>query len=693
MVGTSEQLLKQDQIDLVFSSIEDIYRINSEFLSELEQRILHEESETERDILADLFLVKIPDFATYYTPYVHNHQESIMLLRQLDKKSTWTAFLQSVKDKGEIGKLDISSYLILPVQRIPRYELLLKDLSKWTTEDHNDFKDLKQTIKEICDITTSVNASMRKHEDLKKLVEIEKNISGYNGSIAVPDRLLIKEGPLWKVCRKIPKKRYFYLFSDLLIYTSLPNQLNEQKFKRQYSLREGKTKIRDLKDTGELKNAFQIVGSDKSFSVYTDTIEEKQSWMRAFHNLLSSSSSIQVKQVSPTEQFSIEAEEAPVWIPDSKTKFCMLCGLYFTVVRRRHHCRNCGKVICGACSDYKRKLSYSEGKELRVCRICYNFLQLKDDPKDNTTTTPVSPTPSSPSSRNHASISKKTVNRSLLEGSGSDSIIQMAPIEQKELKDTLSKLQLKKQMSSTSISTATSTSTTSNSPNRSILSKNASFIGVSSAGNPNTSNSNGNSNGNSTSETSPIIAPKKTGSLLSPGTSNSFINVNPMAIKSNKLSTSTPVFPRSSIPNNEAPPNKHPINTPPTTNTTSTTPSTNGNFIPGLKKSTTVIISKQDIPQRPSKPPPTLSKTDDKDTSSSSSNTVDISRRNSSADSITKVRPTPPPRVSSTLSIGSQKVAPPGNTTTTSVDGSGSINNRPPRPSRPTPVQSVFQSQ
>ena len=35
---------------------------------------------------------------------------------------------------------------------------------------------------------------------------------------------------------------------------------------------------------------------------------------------------------------------APEWVPDKDAKACMNCGLKFTVVKRRHHCRACGKV-------------------------------------------------------------------------------------------------------------------------------------------------------------------------------------------------------------------------------------------------------------------------------------------------------------------------------------------------------------
>lgn len=41
-------------------------------------------------------------------------------------------------------------------------------------------------------------------------------------------------------------------------------------------------------------------------------------------------------------------QEPPAWVPDQQAPRCMACGAAFTMVRRRHHCRNCGKVrMCG----------------------------------------------------------------------------------------------------------------------------------------------------------------------------------------------------------------------------------------------------------------------------------------------------------------------------------------------------------
>jgi hypothetical protein len=46
----------------------------------------------------------------------------------------------------------------------------------------------------------------------------------------------------------------------------------------------------------------------------------------------------------------------------------------FTVLNRRHHCRKCGAVVCGPCSNKKFLLPSQSSKPLRVCSTCYDVL-------------------------------------------------------------------------------------------------------------------------------------------------------------------------------------------------------------------------------------------------------------------------------------------------------------------------------
>ncbi|CAH0554729.1 unnamed protein product [Brassicogethes aeneus] len=64
----------------------------------------------------------------------------------------------------------------------------------------------------------------------------------------------------------------------------------------------------------------------------------------------------------------------PIWIPDTEAPKCMSCGANFTVVKRRHHCRSCGKVFCARCSSNSIPLpKFGHVKPVRVCNNCYIF--------------------------------------------------------------------------------------------------------------------------------------------------------------------------------------------------------------------------------------------------------------------------------------------------------------------------------
>lgn len=57
------------------------------------------------------------------------------------------------------------------------------------------------------------------------------------------------------------------------------------------------------------------------------------------------------------------------WVPDSDAKMCQRCDTKFTLINRRHHCRHCGKVVCGGCSGEQMPLS-GDSKPVRACDTC-----------------------------------------------------------------------------------------------------------------------------------------------------------------------------------------------------------------------------------------------------------------------------------------------------------------------------------
>ena len=83
---------------------------------------------------------------------------------------------------------------------------------------------------------------------------------------------------------------------------------------------------------------------------------------------------------SRAETGNLVGQVAPFWIPDDDAPNCQECGQKFTVIRRRHHCRACGRVLCAPCCHHKAPLPYMDYKEARVCGPCLHLIQLGEFP-------------------------------------------------------------------------------------------------------------------------------------------------------------------------------------------------------------------------------------------------------------------------------------------------------------------------
>jgi len=65
------------------------------------------------------------------------------------------------------------------------------------------------------------------------------------------------------------------------------------------------------------------------------------------------------------------------WMRDDMTDSCHDCKVRFTIYERRHHCRNCGRLYCSACSRYQAEIPRLKiHQQVRVCRSCYTQLQV-----------------------------------------------------------------------------------------------------------------------------------------------------------------------------------------------------------------------------------------------------------------------------------------------------------------------------
>lgn len=138
-------------------------------------------------------LLKI-GFLPLYTKFVQNYDAASMKIVELTKNSKFDAFLTKCKENPENKKnLTLESFLIQPVQRTMRYELLLRELLKHTWPDHPDYEGLKQAVEKVHQMAELLNLRKREGENNMELVNIDQNMSGKpkDLEIIIPSRKFI----------------------------------------------------------------------------------------------------------------------------------------------------------------------------------------------------------------------------------------------------------------------------------------------------------------------------------------------------------------------------------------------------------------------------------------------------------------------------------------------------------------------
>lgn len=210
--------LKQQQIindmshTTLFGQIEMIHNLNSEFLKELE---------SDMDNVAQAFL-KMAPFFKLYSVYAFDYRNALLTLQELTtKNAAFRKFLELNESRPEVHR-KLNSLMIIPIQRVPRYKLLLEQVLLYTSPADTDFRSIKESIKQIENTVLHINSCVEDQEVTQMLINLQNSLVNHSPNIVKPSRKVIKEGLLNKVTRTGGEiKRYCVLMSDIFMYCKI----------------------------------------------------------------------------------------------------------------------------------------------------------------------------------------------------------------------------------------------------------------------------------------------------------------------------------------------------------------------------------------------------------------------------------------------------------------------------------------
>ena len=86
----------------------------------------------------------------------------------------------------------MEALLIVPIQRVPRYRLLLTELIAHTEEKEEEYTILNAALKQIEDVAHHINEQIREHENMQRMIRIQRSLAQGNPKIIRPGRRFIK---------------------------------------------------------------------------------------------------------------------------------------------------------------------------------------------------------------------------------------------------------------------------------------------------------------------------------------------------------------------------------------------------------------------------------------------------------------------------------------------------------------------
>uniref|UniRef100_A0A8C7QRL1 Mcf.2 cell line derived transforming sequence-like a n=1 Tax=Oncorhynchus mykiss TaxID=8022 RepID=A0A8C7QRL1_ONCMY len=266
--------------DVLFGNMPEIYQFHKRtFLRELETYT------DVPELVGRCFLERMGDLQIY-EKYCQNKPRSESLWRQCSD----CAFFQECQRKLE-HKLGLDSYLLKPVQRITKYQLILKELLKYSKGCEGS-EDLQEALSSILGILKAVNDSMH-------LIAI----TGYEGSLTELGRLLMQGSfSVWTehkkghakvkdLARFKPMQRHLFLHEKALLFCKRREENGEgyekaPSYSFKHSLNMSAVGITESAKGDNKKFEIWCNSREEVFIVQAATPEIKTSWLNEIRKVL-----------------------------------------------------------------------------------------------------------------------------------------------------------------------------------------------------------------------------------------------------------------------------------------------------------------------------------------------------------------------------------------------------------------------
>uniref|UniRef100_A0A6Q2Z8D9 Vav 2 guanine nucleotide exchange factor n=1 Tax=Esox lucius TaxID=8010 RepID=A0A6Q2Z8D9_ESOLU len=191
--------------------------------------------------------------------------------------------------KVQEGKFKLQDLLVVPMQRVLKYHLLLKELVSHSA-DRPERQQLKEALEAMQDLAMYINEVKRDNETLKKISEFQNSIENLQVKLEEYGRPKIDgELKVSSIVNRTKQDRYIFLFDKVVIVCKRKGysyELKEIIELQSYKMSDDPMNNRDMKKWSYGFYLIHLQGK-QGFQFFCKTEETKRKWMEQFDMAMS----------------------------------------------------------------------------------------------------------------------------------------------------------------------------------------------------------------------------------------------------------------------------------------------------------------------------------------------------------------------------------------------------------------------
>ncbi|KAG8010846.1 Guanine nucleotide exchange factor VAV2 [Nibea albiflora] len=280
-----KQVLSPQDMEAIFVNLEDVIKVHFALLRAIDLNMVSGGSG-----LGKIFLDFKERLLIYgqYCSHMENAQKTLdeLIATREDVKIK----VEECTMKVQEGKFKLQDLLVVPMQRVLKYHLLLKELLSHST-DRPERQQLKEALEAMQDLAMYINEVKRDNETLKKISEFQSSIENLQ-QVKLEEYGRPKIDGELKVCsivNRTKQDRYIFLFDKVVIVCKRKGysyELKEIIELQSYKMSDDPMNNRDMKKWSYGFYLIHLQGK-QGFQFFCKTEETKRKWMEQFDMAMS----------------------------------------------------------------------------------------------------------------------------------------------------------------------------------------------------------------------------------------------------------------------------------------------------------------------------------------------------------------------------------------------------------------------